>query len=92
LLPILAYGGGGGTRPLPRNEGEPKVKNGRSTAEVGAPERLGCGTVKEEVSQILQRVSARRCVKNSPFVLSCLGDRTKEAVTVAAKLRQFTAG
>jgi len=36
----------------------PEVKNGRSGAEDGAPERLGCGTVKEEVSQILQRVSA----------------------------------
>jgi len=28
---------------------EPEVKNGRSGAEDGAPERLGCGTVKEEV-------------------------------------------
>jgi len=37
---------------------EPKVKNGRSGAEDGASERLGCGTVKEEVRQILQRVSA----------------------------------
>jgi len=36
----------------------PEIKNGRSNAEVGAPERLRCGTVKEEVSQILQRVSA----------------------------------
>jgi len=36
----------------------PKVKNGRSSAEDGAPERLGYGTVKEEVSQIQQRVSA----------------------------------
>jgi len=32
-----------------------EVKNGRSTAEDDAPERLGCGTVKEEVCQILQR-------------------------------------
>jgi len=41
---------------------QPKVwtrgQNGRSGAEDGAPERLGCGTVKEEVSQILQRVPA----------------------------------
>jgi len=36
----------------------PEVKHGRSDAEDGAQERLGCGTVKEEVSQILQRVSA----------------------------------
>jgi len=35
-----------------------EVKNGRSGAEDGTPERLRCGTVKEEVSQILQRVSA----------------------------------
>jgi len=36
----------------------PEHKNGRSGAEDGTPERLGCGTVKEEVSHILQRVSA----------------------------------
>jgi len=35
----------------------PEVKNG-SGAEDGVPQRLGCVTVKEEVSQILQRVSA----------------------------------
>jgi len=28
----------------------PEVKNGRSSAKDSAPERLGCGTVKEEVS------------------------------------------
>jgi len=42
----------------------PKVwtrgKNGRSGAEDGAPERLGCGTVKEEVRQILQSRLYRR--------------------------------
>jgi len=36
----------------------PEVKNGKSSAKDGAPERLGCGTVKEEVSHILHRVSA----------------------------------
>jgi len=36
----------------------PEVKNGRSGAEDGMPERIRCETVKEEVSQILQRVSA----------------------------------
>jgi len=36
----------------------PEIKNGRSSAENGAPERLDCGTVKEEVSLILHRVSA----------------------------------
>jgi len=34
----------------------PEAKNGRSGADDGAPERLGCGTVEEEASQILQRV------------------------------------
>jgi len=37
---------------------EPEVKNGRSSAKDGVPERLECETVKEQVSQILQRVSA----------------------------------
>jgi len=36
----------------------PDAKNGRSSAKDGVPERLGYGTVKEEVSHILQRVSA----------------------------------
>jgi len=35
----------------------PEVKNG-SSAKDGASERLRCGTIQEEVSQILQRVSA----------------------------------
>jgi len=42
---------------LPPRTG-PEVKNGRSSAEDVPPERLGFGTVKKEVSQILQRVSA----------------------------------
>jgi len=33
----------------------------------------------------------RRCMKNSPSFLSCIGKRPKKAVTVAAKSRQFTA-
>jgi len=36
----------------------PDIKNRRSGTEDGAPETLGCRTVKEEVSQILQRVFA----------------------------------
>jgi len=31
----------------------PVVKNGRSSAEDGVPERLGCGTVKEEVAHLV---------------------------------------
>jgi len=34
----------------------PKVKTRRSSAKDGVPERLRCGTIQEEVSQILQRV------------------------------------
>jgi len=64
---------GGATRPLPIDGGleelhgdptvgprpkGPEVKNGGSNAEDGASERLRCGTVKEEVSHILQEVSA----------------------------------
>jgi len=33
----------------------------------------------------------RRCMKNSPSALSCVGKRTKKAVVVAAKSRQFKA-
>jgi len=54
----------------------PEVKNG-SSAKDGAQERLRCGTI-QEVSQILQRGVRRRCKKNSPSVLSCIGKRTRE--------------
>jgi len=52
----------------------------KSGAEDGAPERLRCGTVQKEASHILQRVSAVRCMKNSPSVLSCIpvGKKTSE--------------
>jgi len=33
----------------------------------------------------------KRCMKNSPSVLSCIGKITKKAVTTAAKSKQFTA-
>jgi len=33
----------------------------------------------------------KRYMKNFPSFLSCIGKRTKKAVTVAAKSRQFTA-
>jgi len=36
----------------------PEVKNERSSAEDGVPKRLRCGTAKEEVSQVLQRIFA----------------------------------
>jgi len=42
----------------------PEVKYGWSGVEDGAPERLGCGSVKEEVSQILQRVFAGAACTN----------------------------
>jgi len=44
----------------------PKVKNGSGPKD-GTPERLGCGTVKEEASQILQRVSAGATRRFLPF-------------------------
>jgi len=66
--------GGGGIRPLARDEGaeedrsdpivgtRPKVwttvKNGRSSAKDGVPERLRCETIQKEVSKILQLMSA----------------------------------
>jgi len=53
----------------------PEVKNGSSSAKDGAPDRLRCGTIQEEVSQILQRVSAGAARRILPF---CIGKRTKE--------------
>jgi len=89
----ISFGGGGGTtRPLPRDgawrnstetqkSGHAPRSGPRSKMEEVVPKmarrRLGCGTVKEEVSQILQRVSWGLCMKNSPSVLSCIG-RTRE--------------
>jgi len=55
----------------------PEVKN-ESSAKDGAPERLGCGTIQREVSQILQKVHVRRRCKNSPSVLSCIRKSTRE--------------
>jgi len=55
----------------------PEVKNGRNSAKDGAPERLGCGTVKEGESYLAEGVR-RRCMKDSPSVLSCIGKRTRE--------------
>jgi len=47
-----------------------KVKM-EDSAKDGAPERLRCRTIQEEVSQILQKVP---CKKNSCSVLSCIGN------------------
>jgi len=73
LLVYCTISGGGATRSLPRegawrnsmetlqlghvSRSGPEVKNGRSSAKDGAPERRRCGTI-QEVSQILQMVSA----------------------------------
>jgi len=67
----------------------PEVKNGRSCAKDGAPERIGCGTIQEE-SQILQKVSAGAAWRILPFYPAYVRGQEK-AVTVAAKLGQFTA-
>jgi len=92
-----ACGGGGDTRPLPRDGGveelhgdptvgpRPKVWNGRSSDKDGAPKRLECGTIQEEVSQILQRVSAGAALRILfPFYPAWVRGQEK-AVTVAAK-------
>jgi len=48
----------------------PEVKNGRSGVKDGAPERLGYRTVKEEASQILQRVSVGAACRVLLFYLA----------------------
>jgi len=73
----------------PRSGSE--VENGRSSAEDGAPERLGCGTVKEEVSRILQEGVRRCCMKNSP-VFSCISKRTKESCDRSSKFETVHSG
>jgi len=45
----------------------PEVKSGRSSAKDGAPERLRYGTVKEEVSYILQRMLTGAARRILPF-------------------------
>jgi len=55
---------------------EPEVKTEVEPKD-GAPERFGCGTIKEEVSQIQLRVSECAAKKNSS-VLSCISKRTRE--------------
>jgi len=66
VIQLTPGGGGGATRPLPGDRARknstktqqsarparsaPEIKNGRSSAENGTPERLGCGTILEEVS------------------------------------------
>jgi len=57
----------------------PEIIN-RSGAENGAPERIGLGTVKEEVSQILLSV------------LSCIGKRTKEGCDRGSKVETIHSG
>jgi len=47
----------------------PEIKNGRSSAKDGAPERLRCKTIQEEVRQILQRVSAGAARRTLHFIL-----------------------
>jgi len=57
----------------PRPKVWTEVKNGRSSAKDGAPERLRCGIIQKEVSKILLRGVHRRCKKNSLSALSCIG-------------------
>jgi len=67
-----------------------EVKNGRSRAKDGALEWLGCRTVKEEVNNILQRVSAGAARKILLQFYPTLVREQEKAVTVATKSGQFT--
>jgi len=60
----------------------PKVwtrgQNGTSSAKDGAPEGLRCGTIQGEKLDAVDDV-CRHCKKNNyPFVLSCIGKRTRK--------------
>jgi len=97
-------GGGGATRPFPRDGGAeelhkaqqsgnaprsgPDVKNRRSSTKNGTPERLICGTIQEENPA---EDVCRRCKKNSPSILSCIGKKI-EGCDRGTKVGQFTAG
>jgi len=45
----------------------PEVKNERSCAKDGAPERLRCGTIQKEVSLILQMMNTGVARRIPPF-------------------------
>jgi len=66
----------------------PGIKNG-SGAEDGTPERLRCGTVKEEVNQILQMVSQ---ALHEEFFLSCIGKRIKEGCDHGSEVETIHSG
>jgi len=84
-IPLLCFGDGGTTRSLPRNRGAeefrgdptigprpmygPEIKDGRSSAKVGVPERLRCGTIQKEVKYILQLMQAGAARKFLCFIL-----------------------
>jgi len=69
----------------------PEIKNGRSSAKDGAPERHRYVTIQEEVSQILQRVSAGTArIIFLPFYPAEVRGQEKD-VTMAAKSGQFIA-
>jgi len=53
----------------------PEINNG-SSAEDGAPERLGCGTIQEEASQIIR--GCPQALYEEFSVLFCIGKRTRE--------------
>jgi len=53
----------------------PEVKNGRSSPKDGAPERLRCRTIQEEVSRIQQWVSAGAARR---ILLRFYPERTRE--------------
>jgi len=69
----------------------PEVKN-RSSAKDGAPERLRYWTIQEEVSQILQRMSAGAARRITPSVLSCKGKRLREGCDRGSKVGTVHSG
>jgi len=72
----------------------PEIKNGRSGANDGAPERLKCGSRDDpEGGELDPAVDVRRrCEKNSPSGFLAQTGGQKKTVTVPAKSGQFTAG
>jgi len=55
----------------------PGVKNVRSRAKDGTPERLRCETIQKEASQNPAVDGRRRCKKNFSYVLSCIQEKNK---------------
>jgi len=75
----------------------PEVKNGRSSAKDDTPERLRCGTIHKEASQILTFRGCPQALQEELFSFrfilhgSAKVRGQEKAATMAAKSGQFTA-